>query len=126
MSAVIRAKYGIDAELALVNKYASYKQGIIDDSTIEAEYAEYLTFVKDVKEAVKAALGIESAAASAPEDAGTQGTADAPVPYEQGMALEKGKYYVQYDVVYECVKGTSGVKKDLYQLTAYATAVDNG
>ena len=53
------------------------------------------------------------------------GTLNNPILYEQGMALSKGKYYVQYDVVYECIKNTNGVKKDLYKMPTYAKAVDN-
>lgn len=58
---VIRSRYTADDELALINKYNSYKQGIITDATIEQEYADYLTFVKEVKEQVKKALGINDA-----------------------------------------------------------------
>lgn len=133
VSAVIRSKYDIDAELALVNKYNSYKQGIIDDASIEEEYATYLTFVKEVKKQVKDTLGqVEEAANDAPDVSQSakaksvaDGTKEAPSAYSQGIALEKGKYYVQYGVVYECVKATSGVKKDLYQMPTYAKAVDN-
>ena len=32
------------------------------------------------------------------------GTADDPIPYEQGMAVEKGKYYEQYGVTYLCTR----------------------
>lgn len=131
--AVIRSKYSADDELALVNKYNSYKQGIIEDASIETEYAEYLTFVKGIKEQVKKDLsietisnpvetsGIDTMSASTIED----GTIDNPIAYEQGKSLTKGKYYTQYDVVYECIKGTSGIKKDLYQMSTYAKSVDN-
>lgn len=131
--AVIRSKYSADDELALVNKYNSYKQGIIEDASIETEYAEYLTFVKGVKEQVKKALGIETISGqegvsgiSTMSAATTEeGTIDNPIAYEQGKSLTKGKYYTQYDVVYECIKGTSGIKKDLYQMSTYAKSVDN-
>lgn len=125
VAAVIRAKYGIDAELALMNKYNSYKQGIIDDVSIEEEYASYLTFVKDVKAKVKEALAMKDGTetGTGAEEAAAK-TGQEAAAYEQGMALEEGKYYTQYGVVYECVKGTPGQKKDLYQMTAYAKAVE--
>ena len=34
------------------------------------------------------------------------GTADEPVPYSGNMALENGKYYVQYDEIYLCNRDT--------------------
>lgn len=34
------------------------------------------------------------------------GTEDDPIPYEGNMALENGKYYIQYDVVYLCFRDT--------------------
>ena len=53
------------------------------------------------------------------------GTLEDPIPYEQGMALEKGKYYTQYDVIYECIMGTeTGQPYDLYQLNTLVTPVD--
>lgn len=131
--AVIRSRYSADDELALVNKYNSYKQGIIEDSSIETEYAEYLTFVKGIKEQVKNALGIETTSGQetvsgiSTMSATTieEGTIENPIIYEQGMALTKGEYYSQYDVKYECIKNTNGVKKDLYKMTTYAKAIDN-
>lgn len=34
------------------------------------------------------------------------GTIDDPIPYNGNMELEKGKYYVQYETVYECTNGS--------------------
>ena len=34
------------------------------------------------------------------------GTLDAPIPYSGNMALEKGKYYIQHDVIYLCTRDT--------------------
>lgn len=34
------------------------------------------------------------------------GTIDDPIPYSGNMALEKGKYYKQYDVIYLCTRDT--------------------
>lgn len=132
VSAVIRSKYDIDAELALVNKYNSYKQGIIDDASIEEEYATYLTFVKEVKKQVKDTLGqVEEAANDAPDVSQSakaksvaDGTKEAPIAYSQGIALEKGKYYVQYGVVYICIQSSGAQVYDLYQIPSIVTPVD--
>lgn len=35
-----------------------------------------------------------------------QGTIDNPIPYNNNMVLEQGKYYIQYDVVYLCIRDT--------------------
>ena len=34
------------------------------------------------------------------------GTIDDPIPYSGNMALESGKYYIQYDVIYLCTRDT--------------------
>lgn len=34
------------------------------------------------------------------------GTLDNPIPYDGNMELEQGKYYIQYDVVYLCIRDT--------------------
>lgn len=34
------------------------------------------------------------------------GTLDDPIPYSGNMALEAGKYYIQYDVIYLCTRDT--------------------
>ena len=34
------------------------------------------------------------------------GTIDDPIPYSGNMALEEGKYYIQYDVIYLCTRDT--------------------
>lgn len=35
-----------------------------------------------------------------------QGTRDNPIPYNNNMALEEGKYYIQNDIVYYCFRDT--------------------
>jgi len=35
-----------------------------------------------------------------------QGTKNNPIPYNNNMALEEGKYYIQYDVEYYCFRST--------------------
>ncbi len=35
-----------------------------------------------------------------------QGTRDNPIPYNNNMALEEGKYYIQNDIVYYCNRST--------------------
>lgn len=45
------------------------------------------------------------------------GTLDDPIPYMQGMAFEKGKYYEQYGVIYLCILTTlTGYPNDLAEL----------
>lgn len=45
------------------------------------------------------------------------GTLEDPIPYEQNMAFEKGKYYSQYEVVYLCILTTvNGYPNDLKDL----------
>lgn len=56
VESAIRENYTASNELALINKYNSYKQGIIEDETIETEYKEYLVFVNDIKQKAKEAL----------------------------------------------------------------------
>lgn len=34
------------------------------------------------------------------------GTIDDPIPYYGNMALEEGKYYIQNDVIYRCIRDT--------------------
>lgn len=61
---------------------------------------------------------------SASTDEEHAGTLDDPIPYVQNMALEIGKYYEQYGVVYLCIQGTiTGYQQDLYQMPAIATPV---
>lgn len=48
---------------------------------------------------------------------GHAGTEKDPIPYEQGMAFEKGKYYKQYGVTYLCILTTvTGYPYDLKDL----------
>ena len=53
VTAVIRASYPADAEMALVNKYNAYQQGISDDAGVVEEYTAYLRFVAEVKASVR-------------------------------------------------------------------------
>lgn len=53
------------------------------------------------------------------------GTQDDPIPYEQGMSLDKGKYYAQFGVTYECIQASGPLVYDLYQVPALAKAVEN-
>lgn len=54
--AIIRANYSEDQELAMINKFNSYNNGIIEDNTIIEEYKNYLSFVAQTKEQVKSIL----------------------------------------------------------------------
>lgn len=48
---------------------------------------------------------------------GHAGTYDDPIPYEQGMAFEKDKYYIQYGAIYLCILTTiNGYPNDLKDL----------
>lgn len=59
VEAVIRSRWSSDAEMALINKYNGYQLGIHQDSSIDTEYKEFLSFVNDAKEMVRRDLGIE-------------------------------------------------------------------
>lgn len=58
VGAVIRASYTEEEELAMINKFNSYNNGIIEDGSIVDEYKEYLRFVADTKKNVKDNLGL--------------------------------------------------------------------
>lgn len=203
VTAVIRASYPADSEMALVNKYNAYQQGISDDASVVEEYAGFLQFVADAKAMVRKDLNVQEGqkpTASSPrmndlmrllamrintmqltesealtvkslypdwetginvktgerynsdgslwevvQDHTTQdnwkpsqytlnlwkkvdsedhaGTLEDPIPYEQGMSLEKGKYYAQFGVTYECIQASGPLVYDLYQVPAIAKAV---
>lgn len=189
IEAVIRSKYTASAELALVNKFNSYQQGLDVEADIVNEYTEYLSFVANVKRQVRKDLGEQTtetpqAAALTPRIAdiaklltltvntmsltdsdalavksvypdwgtligktvkkdekmqydgklwkvlqehtvqeqwkpgtGTEslyteivesaaGTEDDPIPYDNNMELEQGKYYSQDGEAYLCVRDT--------------------
>lgn len=189
IEAVIRAKYTASAEIALVNKFNAYQQGLDVDASVVSEYTEYLSFVAEVKRTVRKDLGEETSAPETPaalaprqsdiarllaltvntmslsdEDAlsvksiypewaslvgktvkkdekmqcdgklwkvlqdhtvqeqwrpgtGTEslyteivesaaGTEDDPIPYDNNMELEQGKYYSQDGKVYLCTRDT--------------------
>lgn len=53
------------------------------------------------------------------------GTLEDPIPYTQGMAFEKGKYYEQYGVIYLCILTTeTGYPSDLKDLHTIVTKVE--
>lgn len=187
VEAVIRSDYSAEAELALINQFNAYQQGVLSDAGVVSEYEEYLAFVSSVKSMVKEDLEIDPGTpktASAPRmtdiarllmltvntmsltdnDAlsvksiypewetligkevkqgdkmqcdgrlwkvlqqhtvqeqyrpgtGTEslyteivesasGTADDPIPYNNNMELEQGKYYSQDGVTYLCTRNT--------------------
>ena len=35
-----------------------------------------------------------------------KGTIDDPIPYEKNMEIYEGKYYIQYDVIYLCIRSS--------------------
>lgn len=56
-----------------------------------------------------------------------QGTKDNPIPYNNNMELEEGKYYIQYDVEYYCFRSTGiAVYNDLADLVnIYVNVVED-
>lgn len=187
VEAVIRSDYSAEAELALINQFNAYQQGVLSDAGVVSEYEEYLAFVSSVKSMVKDDLEIDPRTpktASAPRMAdiakllmltvntmsltdndalsvksvypewetligkevkqgdkmqcdgrlwkvlqqhtvqeqwrpgtGTEslyteivetasGTADDPIPYNNNMELEQGKYYIQDGITYLCTRNT--------------------
>lgn len=53
-----------------------------------------------------------------------EGTLDDPIPYVQQMAIEKGKYYIQYDVVYIAIQDMpTGMPYDLSQIPSIVQPV---
>ena len=204
VTAVIRTSYPADAEMALVNKYNAYQQGVQDDASVVEEYTAYLRFVSDTKAMVRKDLNVQEGqkpTASSPrmndlmrllamrintmqltesealtvkslypdwetginvktgerynsdgslwevvqdhttqdnwkpsqytlnlwkkvDSEGHAGTLEDPIPYEQGMSLEKGKYYAQFGVTYECIQASGPLVRDLYQVPDIAKAVE--
>ena len=187
VEAVIRSDYSAEAELALINQFNAYQQGVLSDAGVVSEYEEYLAFVSSVKSMVKEDLEIDPGTpktASVPRLAdiakllmltvntmsltdndalsvksvypewetligkevkqgdkmqcdgrlwkvlqqhtepeqwrpgtGTEslyteivetasGTADDPIPYNNNMELEQGKYYIQDGITYLCTRNT--------------------
>lgn len=60
VEAVIRDRYTSEQEMALINKYNSYHNSIIYDTSILDEYKEYLKYIFDVKILVKKDLELEA------------------------------------------------------------------
>ena len=53
-----------------------------------------------------------------------EGTLDDPIPYVQQMSIEKGKYYIQYDVVYLAIQDMpTGMPYDLNQIPSIVQPV---
>lgn len=53
-----------------------------------------------------------------------EGTLQDPIPYQQQMAIEKGKYYIQYDVVYIAIQNMpTGMPYDLNQIPSIVQPV---
>ena len=59
VQAVIRDGYTQNEEFALINKYNSYQQGVLSDSSVVDNYKEYLSFVATVKKQVRKDLNME-------------------------------------------------------------------
>ena len=68
--------------------------------------------------------GIDTAALYTRIDETHAGTIDDPIPYDGNMELEKGKYYSQDGVVYECIESTGiPVYDPLSSMTRYVKEV---
>ena len=68
---------------------------------------------------------METAALYARIDKRHAGTEGDPIPYEQGMAFEEGKYYTQYGVLYRCILTTeTGYPNDLKDLPTIVKPVN--
>lgn len=53
-----------------------------------------------------------------------EGTLEDPIPYQQQMAIEKGKYYIQYDVVYIAIQNMpTGMPYDLKDMPSIVQPV---
>ena len=53
-----------------------------------------------------------------------EGTLEDPIPYQQQMAIEKDKYYIQYDVVYIAIQDMpTGMPYDLSQIPSIVQPV---
>lgn len=83
IEAVIRAKYTASAEIALVNKFNAYQQGLDVDASVVSEYTEYLSFVAEVKRTVRKDLGEET---SAPRNPGSTCAPAALAPRQSDIA----------------------------------------
>lgn len=51
------------------------------------------------------------------------GTADDPIPFEQGMDIEAGKYYSQYGVTYKAIQSATAAMWNLKDIPAIVTPV---
>lgn len=52
-----------------------------------------------------------------------EGTEEDPIPFEQGMNIEQGKYYEQFGVVYKAIQNANAVVYDLKDIPAIVTPV---
>lgn len=59
VEAVIRHNLSVEQEFALVNKYNSYNQGVIQDANVVREYEDYLSTLKGIKNMVKKDFSME-------------------------------------------------------------------
>lgn len=53
-----------------------------------------------------------------------EGTIDDPIPYKQQMAIVKGKYYIQYDIIYIAIQDMpTGMPYDLKDIPSIVTPI---
>lgn len=53
INSVIRASYTAEAEIAIINKFNAYQQGMNVDADVVSEYTDYLAFIANVKRQVR-------------------------------------------------------------------------
>ena len=100
--------------------YSQYGEIYLCIKTITVGYAFDLSEMVSIVEKVETGQ---------PEGGGGEaelGTLENPIPYVQmSTILEKGKYYIQYEVVYECIQATStGMPYDLKDMVANVKVVE--
>ena len=59
IEAVIRERYTSDEEIAVINKYNSYMNGLTDDASVVSEYRDYLKFINETKSRVASDMELE-------------------------------------------------------------------
>lgn len=61
----------------------------------------------------------------AKQGATNESMVDDPIPFEQGMNIEKDKYYTQYDILYKAIQNANTVVYDLKDIPAIVQPVNN-
>ena len=95
------AEFGMNVSVGFRFRYGELLYEVIQTHKLQANYIP----------------GMDTASLYKVVTAEHAGTIDDPIPYVQGMAFEKGKYYEQYGVIYLCILTTqTGYPYDLAEL----------